>query len=89
MIFVAARMSPFQALLSALAADKRRGTLMSMTVSIGQMGFAAGGALAGPMYTRLGYGSNTVLGAVSVLLMALLVWRYLPEPARPTEGVGL
>jgi predicted MFS family arabinose efflux permease len=80
MILVAARMSPFQALLSALAADDQRGTLMSMTISIGQMGFAIGGALSGPIYTRLGYRSNTIVGAAAVLLMALLVWRFLPEP---------
>ena len=83
MVFVAARMSPFQALLSALAADEERGTFMSMSIALGQVGFAAGGALAGPIYTQFGYASNTVLGAVSVLLMAALVWGYLPEPGRP------
>ena len=83
MVLVAARMSPFQALLTALVAGERRGTLMSFTVAIGQVGFAIGGVVSGLAYSRFGYWSNTVAGGVSVLLMALLVWRYLPEPARP------
>jgi len=80
MILVAARISPFQALLSALVKDDRRGTLLSLTVALGQVGFALGGALAGPAYSRFGYASNSMIGAASVLLMALLVWRFLPEP---------
>jgi predicted MFS family arabinose efflux permease len=84
MVLVAARMSPFQALLSALAADERRGTLMSLTVAIGQMGFAAGGAVAGPTYVRFGYASNTVAAAAAVLGMAALVWLVLPEPSAAT-----
>ncbi len=80
MIFVAARISPFQALLSALVLGDHRGTLLSLTVALGQVGFALGGALAGPTYSRFGYASNSIAGAASVLLMALLVWRFLPEP---------
>jgi predicted MFS family arabinose efflux permease len=80
MVLVAARMSPFQALLSALAGDGRRGTLMSLAISLGQMGFAAGGAIAGFAYTRYGYFSNTVMAAVAIALMALLIWRFVPEP---------
>ncbi|MFN2455256.1 MAG: MFS transporter [Pyrinomonadaceae bacterium] len=80
MVLVAARISPFQALLSALVKDDYRGTLLSLTVALGQAGFALGGALAGPAYSRFGYASNSMTGAASVLLMALLVWRFLPEP---------
>ncbi|MBA3322462.1 MAG: MFS transporter [Pyrinomonadaceae bacterium] len=80
MMFVAARMSPLQALLSALVEDEQRGKLLSLAISVGQLGFAAGGALAGIAYTRHGYVSNTMAAAVAVFLMALLVWRYLPEP---------
>lgn len=82
MMLVAARMGPFQALLSALVADRERGKLMSFAISLGQLGFAVGGLLAGAAYTRFGYISNTVAGAASVLLMALLVWRFIPEPRR-------
>lgn len=80
MVLVAARMSPFQALLSALVTGAQRGSLMSLAVALGQIGSAFGAAVAGPAYTGFGYTSNTVAAATSVLLMALVVWRFLPEP---------
>jgi predicted MFS family arabinose efflux permease len=80
MILVAARMSPFQALLSALATGEERGSLLSLTVALGQVGFALGGVLAGLAYSRLGYTSNTIGGATCMLSMAFLVWRFVPEP---------
>ncbi len=81
MILVAARISPFSALLTALVSDERRGTLMSMTIALGQIGFAVGAAAAGPLYSRYGYGSNTVLGAAAVLIMAWIIAYLVPEPA--------
>jgi len=80
MVMVAMRISPLQSLLSALVSSERRGILMSLAVAIGQIGIGISGALAGPAYARYGYASNTVLAAVSITLMALLVWRVLPEP---------
>lgn len=87
MVLVAMRISPFSALLTALVKDHRRGVLMSFTVALGQVGFALGGAVAGPLYAGPGYASNTVLGAVSVLGMGILVWLKVPEP-RGLEGVS-
>ncbi|NIP57662.1 MAG: MFS transporter [Gemmatimonadetes bacterium] len=84
MVLVAMRVSPFSALLTALVQDERRGALMSLTVALGQVGFAVGGALAGPLYAELGYWSNTAIGAVSVLGMGLMVWYLVPEP-RPVR----
>jgi predicted MFS family arabinose efflux permease len=86
MILVAARISPFSALLTALVSDERRGTLMSMTIALGQIGFAVGAAAAGPLYSRYGYGSNTVLGAAAVLIMAGIVFYLVPEPAPHEEA---
>ena len=80
MVLVAARISPFSALLTALVSDERRGSLMAMTIALGQMGFAVGAAVAGPLYSRFGYGSNTVLGAGAVLIMAGIVAYLVPEP---------
>ncbi|HET9947356.1 MAG TPA: MFS transporter [Longimicrobiales bacterium] len=79
MVLIAMRVSPFSALLTALVRDERRGSLMSLTVALGQLGFALGGGLAGPLFAR-GYGSNALLGAVSVLAMGLIVRLRLPEP---------
>lgn len=84
MVLVAMRISPFSALLTAMVSDERRGSLMSLTVALGQVGFALGAAIAGPLYTRFGYGSNTVVGAVSVLIMAAIVAYQVPEPV-PVE----
>ncbi|MEQ9105703.1 MAG: MFS transporter [Rhodothermales bacterium] len=80
MIMIAMRMSPLQSLMTALVEDRRRGALLSLAVSIGQVGIGIGGAVAGMAYTRYGYISNTMVGAVSILGMAWLVQRALPEP---------
>ena len=53
---------------------------MSLTIALGQVGFGLGGALAGPLYADLGYESNALIGAVSVLGMGLMVWFLVPEP---------
>jgi predicted MFS family arabinose efflux permease len=85
MVLVAMRISPFSALLTALVQDERRGSLMSLTVALGQVGFALGGAVAGPLFAGVGYFSNTVLGALFVLGMGLIVWFRIPEPGRQSE----
>ncbi len=79
-ILMAARMSPFQALLSALVPSNQRGALMSLTVSLGQIGFASGAALSGVVYAQYGYQASTFFGAAIVLFVAVLIWRFLPEP---------
>jgi predicted MFS family arabinose efflux permease len=79
-VLLAARMSPFQALLSALVPGERRGALMSLTVALGQVGFAAGAGLAGIVYSQMDYRSSTFAGAGIALITAWLIWRRLPEP---------
>ena len=54
MVLVAMRVSPFSAMLTALVSDERRGSLMSLTVALGQVGFALGGAIAGPLFANVG-----------------------------------
>jgi predicted MFS family arabinose efflux permease len=80
MILIAMRMSPFSAMLTALVDDEHRGSLMSLTIALGQVGFAVGAALTGPLFATYGYASNTYLGAVFVLAMGLIVWFAVPEP---------
>lgn len=80
MLMVALRISPLQSLLTALVTENRRGALLSLTVALGQIGIGIGGALAGLVYTDFGYLSNTLAGAVALLLMAVLVYCSLPEP---------
>ena len=88
MVLVAMRISPFSALLTALVPDQNRGSLMSLTVALGQVGFGLGGALAGPLYANYGYASNTVIGAISVLGMGLMVWFLVPEPPAGEEHLA-
>lgn len=93
MVLVAMRISPFSALLTALVQDERRGALMSLTVALGQVGFAVGAVIAGPLFANVGYLSNAALGAGSVLAMGLIVWFLIPEPegdpdAPAAEGPG-
>jgi predicted MFS family arabinose efflux permease len=85
MVLVAMRISPFSALLTALVSDERRGSLMSLTIALGQVGFAVGAALAGPLYTRFGYVSDTVLGTIAVVAMAAVVGYLVPEPELKPE----
>lgn len=85
MMLISVRISPLQALLTALVPDSRRGMLMSMAVAIGQLGIAVGSGIAGPAYTNLGYASNAFLAALATLIMTILVWRVLPEPSPEKE----
>lgn len=80
MVLIAMRMSPISALLTALVSDDRRGSLMSLAVATGQVGFAVGSAIAGPLYSALGFVSDTVLGALALLAMAAVVGYLVPEP---------
>lgn len=75
----ASRASPFQSLLTELVSGEQRGSLMGLTMATGQLGFGVGGALAGVVYVHLGFITNSLLGALTALLAAGLVWRYLPE----------
>lgn len=88
MVLIAMRISPFSALLTSLVSDQRRGSLMSLTVALGQVGYAMGGALAGPLYAEVGYASNSVLGAVAMLAMGLIVWLWVPEPRHHEAPLG-
>jgi len=80
MVTVGMRISPLQSLLTALVPDQERGLLMSLAVAIGQIGIGLGSVVAGILYVDMGYFSNTVLGAVTIIAMALLVQWAVPEP---------
>lgn len=80
MIMIAMRISPFQALITALVKADRRGILMSLSIAIGQIGMGMGSGLAGIAYMKYGYLSNTVMGGTSMLIMAGVVWLFIPEP---------
>ncbi len=80
MVLIAMRISPFQALSTQLIQSDNRGSLMSLLVAIGQVGYGVGGSIAGPFYVHSGYVSNTFIGTAMILIMAYVVWRHVPEP---------
>jgi MFS family permease len=80
MALIAMRIGPFSALLTALVPDQRRGSLLSLTVALGQVGFALGSALAGVLYAGVGYPVTSVLAGVSVLAMGSVVAFRITEP---------
>lgn len=80
MMLISMRMSPFQALSTELVKSDSRGTLLSLLVAIGQVGYGLGGTIAGPFYVASGYVSNTFTGAAILFILAFLVWKYVPEP---------
>lgn len=80
MVLIAMRISPFQALSTQLIKSDNRGSLMSLLVAIGQVGYGVGGSVAGPFYVECGYVSNTFIGTIMILVMAYIVWKHVPEP---------
>jgi predicted MFS family arabinose efflux permease len=90
MALVAARSSPLTALLSELVPARERGSLMSLLMAVGQLGFGAGGGVAGAVFAARGYPTSALLAAGALLLAGVLVRRFLPEPAppRPAAGTG-
>jgi MFS family permease len=48
MALIATGASPLQALLTEIVPEEQRGSLMSLSMAAGQLGFGAGGAIAGP-----------------------------------------
>ena len=76
----AMRMSPLQALLTALVPSRQRGAFLSLTIAVGQIGTGLGAILGGVLYAGLGYESNALASTAAILAMAALVWRRLPEP---------
>lgn len=88
MVLVSARMGPFQALLSEIVPDERRGSLMSLSIAVGQLAMGIGSMLAGFVYTNMGYTVSSILGAIGMLLMGVIVWLYIPETRTHSRQTG-
>jgi predicted MFS family arabinose efflux permease len=94
MALFASRATSFTTMLTELVDGDRRGSLMSLTVGVGQVGVGVGGALAGSVYGSVGYAPSAVAAGASMLLIAALVARYLPstgpsfDPTGPAETSG-
>lgn len=80
MVLVAMRVSPFQALLTALSGARERGSLMSLVVALGQLGGGLGAAMAGSTFGRFGFTGCAVVAAISVAFTGVFVLVGVPEP---------
>ena len=89
MALFAARASPFQAMMAEIVPDRQRGSLMSLSMAVGQAGSGMGSALAGATYAYWGFGGNTIVAACAALAMAALVALYLPETMRRGKAIRL
>ena len=85
MVLFASRGTPFQTLMTEMVSGDRRGSFLSLTVGIGQFGNGLGGAAAGAAYATVGYPATTVIGEASMVLIAVLVWRFLPDTVSTNE----
>ncbi len=79
MMLDAARIGPFQALITELVPEETRGTMVSLSVTVGQLGMGFGGALAGFTYHEIGFVYNTTLAALAILLVGIIVAWVIPE----------
>lgn len=80
MVLLAMRLSPLQALLTALSEARERGSLMSLVVALGQLGGGIGAAVAGTTFGRFGFAGCAVVAAVSIGFTGVFVMVGMPEP---------
>ncbi|TNE89783.1 MAG: MFS transporter [Deltaproteobacteria bacterium] len=76
----AMRISPLNALLTAIVEDRYRGTMLSLSMSTSQVGFALGSAAAGPIYAKYSFAGDARIAAVATLLAAIILAVAVPEP---------
>ena len=76
------RAAPMQALMSSLVGSEQRGAFFSLCNAVGQLGFGTGAAVAGLLYVRFDYVSNSLAGAVCIGLVALLLLVATTDPTR-------
>ena len=90
MMLDAARVGPFHAMMTDMVPEDVRGTMISASVAMGQLGMAIGGMLAGLSYHNVGFFLNTILGALAILLVGVLIAVKIPESLQfePKETNG-
>lgn len=70
---VGVRISPLNAWVTGLVDHKRRGSLMSLFLATGQVGFALGSAVAGPVFATWGFVACAAIGMLGALLATALL----------------
>ena len=82
MMAEAFRTSPMQALMSSMVESQERGAFFALCNAIGRFGFGCGSGLAGWLYLQAGYVSNSLAGALFMLIVAILCGVALIDPGK-------
>lgn len=86
MATVALRVSPYNALLTAMVDQGRRGSLLSLSMAASQVGFALGAAVAGWTYVHLGYAGNAIAAGLGALAVGGIIAAWVDEPGSSQSG---
>ncbi len=91
MTLMVARRVPFQTLAAESVESEIRGRMMSLTISIGQLGMALGSAIAGFIYSEIDFMGNATLAAIACMLMAGMIQQYIKEsePSATTKSAAI
>ncbi len=79
------RHAPLQALVTAMATDEERGTLIALKNTVAEIGIATGTALCGVLYVAFGYGSVGAACGVMAAAASLIILRWVSEPGEPDK----
>ncbi|MBT5871940.1 MAG: MFS transporter [Candidatus Latescibacteria bacterium] len=78
------RQAPLQALITGLASDEDRGTLIALKNTFAEIGIAVGTALSGFLYVAWGYGAVGLTSATMAVVAAVMIGLGVKEPKNHT-----
>ena len=79
------RHAPLQALVTAMASDEERGTLIALKNTVAEFGIAGGTALCGVLYVAFGYPSVGAACGVMAAAASFVILIWVREPGEPGE----
>ena len=77
------RHAPLQALVTAMASDEERGTLIALKNTVAEFGIAGGTALCGVLYVAFGYPSVGAACGVMAAAASVVILIWVREPGGP------
>ena len=80
------RHAPFQALVTAMATDEERGTLIALKNTVAEFGIAGGTALCGVLYVVFGYPSVGAACGIMAAAASFVILVWVGEPGGPGES---
>ncbi len=77
------RHAPLQALVTAMASDEERGTLIALKNTVAEFGIAGGTALCGVLYVAFGYPSVGAACGAMAAAASIIILIWVREPGEP------